>query len=190
MSEKEFERYLNEVFEETLSYDARFSKQDFEIGILVSKAACYLFSQHGYIPHAITEDSFNGSSYLFGHRIAFVNSNTIPIAGGGEFLIRPFVVCNSLGVFPMESEVGDYVFFNGNLVQVVSAGTLNGNRSFKIEDVEVELHDYLYRFPFDKADALRSTKNKLKKRKAKEDSWSDNVDTSAIDEYLSAITIT
>lgn len=190
MSEKEFERYLNEVFEETLSYDARFINQDFEIGILLSKAAFSLFRKHGYIPYAITEDPFNSSAYLFGHRIAFANSDTIPIAGGGELLIRPFVVCNSIGVFPMESEVGDYVLFNGRLVQVTHIGYTNGNRTFQIEDIEVEISDGYYMSSVEKDETLSERMRYFRKKKENRDAWADNVDTSAIEDYLSSLTVT
>lgn len=190
MSEKEFERYLEEVFEDVLSYDTRFSRENFEIGLLVSRAACMLFKKFGYIPRTITEDPFSRSSYLFGHRIAFVNSDTIPISGGGELLIRPVVVCNTIGVFPMEAEVGDYILFNGRLIQVAWIEYVNGNRSFGIDDIDVELSDNRYMTTDDKSNLLRSTMRGIKKRNAKKDAWADEVDTSAIDDYLSSLTVT
>lgn len=192
LSKKEFERYLDKVFDEVLMYDARFSavsRQEFEIGILLSKAACSLFRRYGYIPHTITEDPFNCSSYLFGHRIAFLNSDIIPNEWGDELLVKPFIVCNSIGVFPTESEVGDYVLFNGRLVQVIHIGYTNGRRTFQIEDIEVEISDRYYMSSDEKAEALSERMKYLRKRKENQDAWADNVDTSAISEYLSTLTV-
>lgn len=90
----------------------------------------------------------------------------------------------------MESEVGDYVLFNGRLVQVTHIGYTNGSRTFRIEDIEVEISDRYYMSSDEKAETLSERMKYLRKRKENQDAWADNVDTSAIEEYLSSLTIT
>lgn len=189
MTEKEFERYLDEVFETVVSYEARFESGSFEIGLLVSQNACRLFDRFGYVPHMIVDDPFNSESYLFGHRIAFVDSGSIPIVGGGELLIHPVVICNEIGVFPMQSELGDYIYFNGRLIQITGVDLINGSRSFRIEDIDVELSDRPNIAYDEWSEQIFYKVRDLESRKQKNDNLDKCVDTSAIQDYLSSIAI-
>lgn len=187
MGERYFEKYLEKVFEEVLSYEARFSREYFEICLLVSWSVRQLLEKYSYGQYTIMEDQLGKFSYLFGHRVVFVDDDFIPVFGGGQSLIHPVIVCNAIGVFPMEAEIGDYIFFNGRLVQVVRIDYINGNRSIHIEDIDIDLGDKLLGLSYSTAGHAN---RHYKPGKAKQDDWMNRVDTSAIDDYLSSLTVT
>ena len=191
LNNNEFENYLNEVYEEALSYESRFSREYYEIGFLVSRTACGLLARYsGEHLCLVGTDSFNGNSYLFGHRIAFVNSNYIPSFTEETFLIKPFVVCNHVNHFPMEAETGDYIFYNGWLKQATYIDMIDGSRAIGITDINVSLSDNYIMSDVDRAQTYNGILREINDRNQRRDKWVESVDTTAIKEYLSSITIT
>ena len=190
LTKEEFERYLLEVYDEVGDYDAKFSREYYEICFLVSRAACGLFAKYNNVPLHITDDPFGCNSYLYGHRIAFVNSNYIPSYDGEFYLIKPVIVCNRINHFPIESSPGDYVFCNGFLKQVRHIDYMDGSRCIGITDFDVELSKNYIMSDTDKEQTFCSTFRDIKNRNQKRDEWVKNVDNSMINDYLASLTIT
>lgn len=189
LTKEEFEQYLLEVYAEVGYYDAKFSRECYEICFLVSRAACGLFAKYNNVPFHITDDPFDCNSYLYGHRIAFVNSNYIPSYDGVAYLIKPVIVCSLINHFPMESSPGDYVFYNGFLKQVRYIDYMDGSRCIGITDLDVELSENYRISSTDKERTFCGAFRDIKSRNQKRDEWVKNVDTTLIDDYLSSITI-
>lgn len=190
MNKNDFGQYLHEQIERAISYDAKFSRENFEICFLVSKSAYGLLREHSYGYLTITEDPFECASYLFGHRVAFVNGDYIPRYDDEIELIQPVIVCKKCGVFPLEAEVGDYIYFNSRLIQVKDVGYISGSRSFGIEDICVGISDDCPSREIDRYHTYRGVLREIEERNQIRDAWVDKADPSAINEYLSSLPIT
>ena len=138
----------------------------------------------------ITEDPFACNSYLFGHRIAFVNANYVPSYNGEAFLIQPVIVCKNINHFPLEAEVGDYVFYNGFLKQVNHIDYISGDRVVGVTDIDVELSDNYQMSQIDREQVYCGVFRKIRAKKKKADAWINDVDNKEINDYLASLTIT
>lgn len=173
-----------------MSYEARFSREYFEIAFLISRAACGILYDMNEPLHRISEDPFNCSSYLFGHRIGFVNANYIPSYNGENLLISPVIVCKNINHFPLEAEVGDYVFYNGYLKQVSYIDYIEGDRAIGVTDINIELSDNFCMSEADRKNYFCNVFKEVKTRKKNNDAWISKVDNKEINDYLSMLTIT
>ena len=189
MTEDDFYLLLDNVYSELCTYDAKFSRDHFEIAVLMSRTAVQLFTRFNGLYTYVRDDPYNSASYLFGHKIMFVDDDFVMSHDGSRQLIRPVIVCNKIGYFPMEAAEEDYVFFNGMLKQVKYEHFIDGQRSLEVWNVDVNLYENasdLYPLEMRLYPAVRA----IKKKKARDDAWINNVDSSAISEYLSSLPIT
>lgn len=140
--------------------------------------------------HRIVEDPFESHSYLFGHRVAFVNANYIPSYNGDTTLIQPVVVCKNINHFPLEAEVGDYVFYNGFLKQVKYIDYIGGDRAIGVADIDIELSDNFHMNEIDRDQFYCGVFKEVKAKKKEKDAWMNKVDNKEISDYLASLTIT
>ena len=190
LNNQDFDRYLIDTYEKAMYYEARFSREYFEIAFLVSRTACGMLYSTNEPFFRITEDPFACNSYLFGHRVAFVNANYVPSYNGETFLIQPVIVCKNINHFPLEAEVGDYVFYNGYLKQVKYIDYLSGDRAIGVADIDVELSDNYYMSSTDREQIYCGILKELKLKKKRTDAWINKVDNKEINDYLASLTIT
>ena len=190
LNSQDFDRYLIDTYEKATYYEARFSKEYFEIAFLISRTACGILYSMNEPFHRVIEDPFESHSYLFGHRVAFVNANYIPSYNGDTFLIQPVVVCKNINHFPLEAEVGDYVFYNGFLKQVKYIDYIGGDRAISIVDIDVELSDNFHMSERDRDQFYCGVFKEIKAKKKKKDAWMNKVDNKEINDYLASLTIT
>ena len=190
LTSQEFDRYLLDTYEKAAYYEAKFSREHFEIAFLVSRTACGMLFSLNEPFHRITEDPFECHSYLFGHRVAFVGANYIPSYNGEAFLIQPVIVCKNINHFPLEAEVGDYVFYNGFLKQVKHIDYISDDRIVSITGIDVELSDNYYMSSTDRERVYCGILKELKLKKKRTDAWINKVDNKEINDYLASLTIT
>lgn len=190
LNNQEFNEYLFDAYEKAVRYEERFSREYFEISFLVSRAACRMLYDMNEPFHRISEDPFNCNSYLFGHRIAFVNANYIPSYDGEAFLIIPVIVCKNINHFPLQAEIGDYVFYNGFLKQVKYIDYIEGDRAVGVTDIDVELSDNFCMSETDRKNFFCNVFEEVKTKKRNNDAWINKVDNKEINDYLSMLTIT
>ena len=190
LNNQDFDRYLIDTYEKATYYEAKFSKEYFEIAFLVSRTACGMLYSMDEPFHRVIEDPFESHSYLFGHRVAFVNANYIPSYNGDTFLIQPVVVCKNINYFPLEAEVGDYVFYNGFLKQVKYIDYIEGDRAIGVTDIDVELSDNFHMSERDRDQFYCGVFKEIKTKKKNKNTWINNVDNKEINDYLATLTIT
>lgn len=190
LNNQDFDRYLIDTYEKATYYEARFPKEHFEIAFLVSRTACGMLYSMNEPFHRITEDPFECHSYLFGHRVAFVNANYIPSYDGETFLIQPVIVCKNINHFPLEAEVGDYVFYNGFLKQVKYIDYIGGDRAIGVADIDIELSDNFHMSEIDRDQFYCGVFREVKAKNKKKDAWTNKVDNKEINDYLASLTIT
>lgn len=190
LNNQEFDRYLLDSYEKLVQYEARFSREYFEIAFLVSRTACGMLYNINESFLSITEDPFSSNSYIFGHRVAFVNANYIPSYDGDISLISPVIVCKNINHFPLEAEVGDYVFYNGFLKQVKYIDYMEGDRAVGVTDIDVELSDNFCMSEIDRGQFYCDVFKEVNDKKKNRDAWISRVDNKEINDYLSMLTIT
>lgn len=188
LSEREFNQLLDDLYGELCLYDAKFSRDHFEIAVLMSNTAVQLFNRFNGALRYTQTDPFNSNTYLFAHKVVFVDADLIMSHDGSQELMRPVIGCKEIGVFPMEAAEGDYVFFNGKLKQIKYEHFIDGRRSLEIWDPNVDLYENSPRQSYE--EQLFYTVRRLKKKKKQNDEWVDGVDSSAINEYLASLPIT
>ena len=188
MTEDDFYLLLDNVYSELCTYDAKFSRDHFEIAVLMSRTAVQLFTSFNGLYTYVQDDPHDFAAYLFGHKIVFVDDDFIMSHDGSRELIRPVIGCKEIGHFPMEAAEGDYVFFNGRLKQVKYEHFIDGQRSLEVWNVDVDLYENasdLYPLEMRLDRAVRA----IKKKKVRDDAWINNVDSSEINSYLASLTI-
>ena len=190
LNSQDFDRYLIDTYEKATYYEARFFREYFEIAFLVSRTACGMLYSMNEPFQRIYQDPFECHTYLFGHRVAFVDANYIPSYNGETFLIQPVIVCKNINHFPLEAEVGDYVFYNGYLKQVKYIDYVSGDRAIGVADIDVELSDNYYMSQTDREQVYCGILKELKLKKKRTDAWINKVDNKEINDYLASLTIT
>lgn len=193
LSNTDFERFINDICYEILMYDERFLNDDFEICLLVSRVASAILREYnGFLSpiNYFSTDPFNNSVSLFGHRVAFVDADFIPSFDGTDVVVKPVITCKHDGLFPFGVEPGDYVYFGGNLKQVMSVDRIHGNSNIRIADIDVPLDDYYIPDKRRSRDEYIDAVKKIKVRNLEKEAWVETVDTSSINDYLSSLTIT
>lgn len=190
LNNQDFDRYLIDTYEKATYYEAKFSKEYFEIAFLVSRTACGMLYSMNEPFHRIVEDPFESHTYLFGHRVAFVNANYIPSYNGDTLLIQPVVVCKNINHFPLEAELGDYVFYNGFLKQVKYIDYVGGDRAIGVVDIDIELSDNFHMSEIDRDQFYCGVFKEAKAKNKKKDAWTNKVDNKEINDYLASLTIT
>lgn len=190
MTSQEFDKYLLDKYEKAAYYEAKFSREHFEIDFLVSRTAYGMLYSMNEPFHRIVEDPFESHTYLFGHRVAFVNANYIPSYDGEICLIQPVIVCKNINHFPLEAEVGDYVFYNGFLKQVKYIDYIDGDRAIGVADIDIELSDNFHMSEIDRAQFYCGVFKEAKAKKKMKDAWMNKVDNKEINDYLASLTIT
>ena len=188
LNEREFNQLLDDLYNELCLYDAKFSRDHFEIATLMSRTAVQLFNRFNGVLRYIQNDPYHSSTYLFAHKVIFVDADFIESHDGSRELLRPVIVCKEIGIFPMEATEGDYVVFNGKLKQVKYEHFIDGRRSLEVWDLNVDLYEDVHRQSYE--ERLFYSVRSLKKRNKRDDAWVNGVDFSAINEYLSSLPIT
>lgn len=122
--------------------------------------------------------------------MAFVNANYIPSYDGEALLISPVIVCKNINHFPLQAEVGDYVFYNGFLKQVKYIDYIEGDRAVGVTDIDVELSDNFCMSETDRKNFFCNVFEEVKTKKRNNDAWINKVDNKEINDYLSMLTIT
>ena len=191
MSNEDCANLLDERYERVGRYERKFPRDRYEIRFLASKAAMGLLHEHSGADMYISQDPFECSTYLLGHRMVFVDADYIPSVNETVCSIQPVICCRNLGDFPMAANPGDYIYHNGFLKQVERAGTdSDGARVLYVRDVRAELYDDC---PIGSIDYLSLSNNTVRfaqRRNQETDSWVEDADTTAIKDYLSSLTIT
>lgn len=187
LNETDFNQLLEELYEELCLYDAKFSRDHFEIAVLMSRTAVQLFHRFNDALRYTQEDPYHSNTYLFAHKVVFVDDDFIISHDGSQELMRPVIGCKEIGYFPMEAVEGDYVFFNGKLKQVKYEHFIDGQRSLEVWDINVDLYGDIHHLSYE--EQLYYAVRTIRKKKRQDDAWMNEVDFSAINEYLSSLSI-
>lgn len=196
MNEARFEELFDDLYDEVLKYDSKFRNDRFEIRWLVSKSGVRILEHYAGICIS-TKVSMTGSEhYLFGHKIMFLDNEYLPDESHLFPLrhIRPVICCNSLGHFPMSAGVGDYVYCDGYLRQIIAADYDCEDESLHIKTFdELIWDDYLFTkrsnlnfdFPVDHLGRLGESLDKS----TQSDSWYKDIDTSELQNYINSLPV-
>lgn len=192
MFDDRLQEFIGELWVRIANYESRFSREKFEICLLVSKTMQQYRAPDGLVTY-VQRNQFDFNTYLFGHRVIFTDQEYIyNFNTGMPGLIEPVVCCKDPYIFPMEAKPGDYVCFSNKIKQVVDVLYEFGNRSIRVKDIPGEFSDEMV------VDAkfIDWTRNSIEQwldyrvRKYQgRDDWTCNVDNVAINNYLSSITI-
>lgn len=189
LNEDKFQSILDDLWEQLNKYEAKFGDK-FEICFLVSKAM-QEFRRPTKLSSYVTRDPFDCYTYLLGRRVIFTDQEYIPSFTSDPYgLIEPVICCKDAYTFPMAAEPGDYVFYAGNLKQVVDITLDDGDRSVHIRDVPGDFSDDAYACANAVDRLVDQWIRYTKYREQKRDSWMADVDNAEINEYLSSLTIT
>ena len=187
LSDISVEQYLENVYDNIIQYECKFSDSLYEICVLVSKRGVSLLTGYEGTVY-IQRDPFICDNYLYGHRIIFVDDDYIPDFVNHYHTIQPVIVCKGV-VFPGEVDVGDFVIFNNTLRQITDVSNIGGNRTVAVSDVYVRYNDLFNSIKFKMTSDTIGWMSNGWVDVCVED-WQENPDTSAITEYFNSLTIT
>lgn len=188
MNEDKFQEVLDDLWEHLGVCDERFGDK-FEVCFLVSRAAQEFRSPTVFSSYA-TRDPLDCNTYLLGRKVIFTDQKYVPSFTGCYGLIEPVICCKDAYSFPMAAEPGDYVLYMGHLKQVTDTTFEDGDRTIHIRDVPGILSDSPYVYA-NTSDELFDQWVRYKKRSEQElDSWTNVIDNTEINDYLSSLTIT
>lgn len=194
LSENEFEHLLEEVYRKIVEYEARFSRDKYEIAVLMPIVTARMFMLHKGLQMCMQYDRFEYSAYLFGHKVVMVNKNFLQDIDGCNELIRLVIGCKERDAFPIYAAAGDYIFHNGDLLHVRKEFYIEGQRALETKVVDFEYTEMifdnigLHRINCEKP-LWTYIPDKYKPSSPVKDKWVENVDHGQINEYLASLSM-
>ena len=194
MNKDDYERLLEDTYCKIVEYEERFSRDLYEIAVLMPKVTADLFVKYNGFQRYVQYDLHETSMYLFGHKVIFVNEDFIRSHNGDPEPLHLVIGCKERDTFPMQANAGDYVFHNGDLFQIKNEFFVDGQRGFETKIVDFEYTDII----FDTGLNIRKKYRRkmwhealleIQERNQKKEAWIEQVDHNEINTYLLSLPI-
>ena len=195
----DLDQYMDHFYDILKEYDERYPRDRFEIAVLASRRGLMLLQNwHGVYQY----DPINFCTYLFAHKIIYIDSEYIRSSNGQNSVIAPVIGCKNRDDFPLNARVGELVFYNGALREITAIDDLSGlirDTIISVSDVRGEIFEDIRGFEIGtnntKTERLRRFREKQnwmhwRAEEVIRDAWADNPDISEIANYFNSLAIT
>lgn len=195
MNRDEYEQLLEDTYCKIVEYEARFSRDLYEIAVLMPRVTAELFEKYGGFQRHVQYDLHETSIYLFGHKVIFVDADFITSHKGAPELLHLVIGCKERDTFPIQANAGDYVFHNGDLFQIKNEFFVDGQCGFETRIVDFEYTDMIFDTGLNIRKKCRrkmwhETILDIQERNQKKEAWIEHVDNAEINNYLESFIIT